>query len=67
MSQLFVDFTNGKVERQYRGARTVRFVSHMRPESLARLRRELEALTTAGYTPTRWGNGWLYSKGANAA
>jgi len=64
MNQLFVDWTNGKIERQFRGAKTVRFVQHMRPESIERLRHELATLTVKGYYPVKWGNGWLYTKGA---
>lgn len=66
MTMLFVDWSNGRVERQYRGARTVRFVKHMRPESLARLRDEISSLTSKGYFPAKFGDGWLYTKGAAA-
>lgn len=66
MSQLFVDWSNGRVERQYRGARTVRFVSHMRPESVQRLRDELAQLAESGHTPRKYGSGWLYAKGSAA-
>lgn len=66
MSQLFVDWSSGRVERQYRGARTVRFVKHMKPEAIQRLCDELNELSNKGYYPKRWGSGWLYSKGAAA-
>lgn len=64
MNKLFVDWSNGRVERQYRGARTVRFVKHMSPSSFERFMTELNELHGKGYHPTKWGTGWLYSKGA---
>lgn len=67
MSRLFVDWSTGLVERQYRGARTTRFVKHMRPESVERLQAEITELLNAGYAPSKYGSGWLYSKGAQAA
>lgn len=64
MKQLFVDWSNGRVETQYRGARTVRFVKHMHPQTIARLYEELNDLSRRGYHPVKWGSGWLYQKGA---
>lgn len=66
MKMLYVDWQNGKVETQYRGARTVRFVQHMKPETLRRLCDELNDLSNKGYYPSRYGTGWLYAKGAAA-
>ncbi len=67
MSRLYVNWSTGLVERQYRGARTVRFVAHMRPASIERLQTEITELLNAGYAPTKYGSGWLYSKGAQVA
>lgn len=67
MTMLYIDWASGKVERQYRGARTIRFVKHMNRESIQRLCDELNDLSNRGYHPTKWGSGWLYQKGASAA
>jgi len=64
MKQVFIDWSSGRIETQYRGARTVRYVNHMQPKSLARLQSELNQLALKGYYPTKWGSGYLYSKGA---
>lgn len=65
MNALFVDWNKRLVERHYRGARTTRFFSHMRPESITRLREEIGTLASKGYFPTKQGTGWLYQKGAS--
>lgn len=65
MKKVYVNFETGMIERYYRGARTVRFMSLMRPESVVRFRHELHDLLDSGYVAT-WvhRNGWLYTKGA---
>lgn len=67
MSNLYVDFDTGLVERRYRGARTTRFFSHMRPETIVRLLEEIGSLANKGYFPSKLGSGWLYQKGSAAA
>lgn len=67
MSRLFVNFSTGLIERQYRGARTTRYVKHMSLESRERLQTEIDELLIAGYAPSKFGSGWLYEKGTRAA
>ncbi len=64
--KMFIDWSNGLIERQYRGAKTVRFVQHMSPSSFERFMSELNELHGKGYHPSKYGNGWLYQKGAAA-
>lgn len=67
MKSVYVDFETGMIERRFRGARTVRFMNHMRPESVVKFRHELKELLESGYAPT-WikRNTWEYTKGARA-
>lgn len=67
MKNVYVNWETGMIERRYRGARTVRFMNHMRPESIAKFRHELRELLERGYAAT-WvhRNGWEYRKGATA-
>lgn len=65
MKRLWIDWSTGRLETQYKGAKTVRFVYHMNADSRARLEADLVALALAGHYPVKWGNGWLYQKGAN--
>jgi len=65
MKMITVNWYTGKIETFYRGARTVRFFNHMRPETVVKLRRELSDATQAGYAPTWYSrNEWLYVRGA---
>lgn len=62
-----VNFDTGKLETYYRGARTTRYFKHMRPETILRLRSELNDIVHAGYAP-KWvnRNEWQYTKGSAA-
>lgn len=65
MKTITVNWDTGKVETFYRGARTVRFVNHMRPETVVKLRHELAAIAHAGYVPQWYSrNEWVYLRGA---
>ena len=64
MKKYYVDWNTGKIETYYRGARTTRFVQHMRRESVDRLWNEINDLLTKGYSPRKHEGGWLYTRGA---